>query len=348
MCLYPRLIENRKYRPSIKNMGIVPVLKDERMKYIPAKCGKCMECRQEKARDWSVRLYEELQVKFGYFVTLTFSDEALYSLLQYTGLTRVKGNENTIAKTGFRLFLERVRKETGQSVKHWFVTELGEDRGRIHLHGILFDQKAVEYMRKNWKYGNTFVGDYCNLRTVRYITKYMLKKDVKHPKFEGIVLSSAGIGAAYIKRINIKEKRERAHIDRTPAYIWRDGRKCKLPKYYVDKIFTDEDREEMWTRTLDTGITWIHGEKVHMDDESTIENLRNFYKAQSKAINFDDEEEWEKQKKEKQLARWREVRAMTRKKREALMAKRKTQHEKRLLAYHNFEAIAKGEEPILW
>ena len=45
-----------------KNQGNVPKCKDERLRYVPAKCGKCIECRREKARNWRIRLAEELKI----------------------------------------------------------------------------------------------------------------------------------------------------------------------------------------------------------------------------------------------------------------------------------------------
>ena len=64
----------------------------------------------------------------------------------------VKGNENNIATLALRKFLERCRKKTGKSIKHWCVTELGEDRGRIHLHGIFFGNQAAELVIEKWRY----------------------------------------------------------------------------------------------------------------------------------------------------------------------------------------------------
>lgn len=336
MCLYTKLILNKRYLPSIKNGGEVPECDDERKRFIPAKCGKCFECRAEKAREWQVRLYEELKVSFGYFVTLSFSDESLKKLCKQTGLKSWKNNENNIATAAFRLFLERIRKETGKSVKHWFITELGEKKDRIHLHGILFDQKAVVYMRKNWKYGNTFVGNCCNLKTIRYISKYMTKKDIKHPNFTGKVLASKGIGAAYLKRINIKAKKERAHIDSIAIYTFTDGRKVKLPKYYVDKIYSDEEREEMWMRNLDKGITYIHGEKMRMDDIEECNKLREYYKEFGKRVMYDNEEYWNAEKKRKQEERWRRIRALTGKAKERWEKLRNEQQTKRENAQRKF------------
>ena len=76
MCLFPRLIDNPKYKATKKNGGVIPPFHDKRVLKIPIGCNKCIECRKKKSRDWSVRLMEELQNnnKKGYFVTLTFID----------------------------------------------------------------------------------------------------------------------------------------------------------------------------------------------------------------------------------------------------------------------------------
>ena len=59
MCLYPKLIKNRRYVPNKKNGGVPPQCPDERLLYVTAACGKCMECRQQKQRQWLVRMSEE-------------------------------------------------------------------------------------------------------------------------------------------------------------------------------------------------------------------------------------------------------------------------------------------------
>ena len=84
MCLYPKLIKNRRYVPNKKNGGVPPQCPDERLRYVTAACGKCMECRQQKQRQWLVRMSEELrQEPNAYFITLTIDDKS-YSELSNT------------------------------------------------------------------------------------------------------------------------------------------------------------------------------------------------------------------------------------------------------------------------
>ena len=50
MCLYPKLIPNKRYLPTKKNGGIPPICPDERLHYVTAACGDCYECRKQKQR----------------------------------------------------------------------------------------------------------------------------------------------------------------------------------------------------------------------------------------------------------------------------------------------------------
>ena len=78
MCLYPNIIRNKKYMSNKKNGGIIPAVQDERTLYVAVGCGKCMECMKQKARNWQIRLSEEIRdTKNGIFVTLTFNEENL-------------------------------------------------------------------------------------------------------------------------------------------------------------------------------------------------------------------------------------------------------------------------------
>ncbi len=145
MCLYPRIILNRKYAANKKNKGVIPICKDKRALYVPVGCNNCIECRKQKARQWQVRLTEEVRNrKDGYFVTLTFSEEAIKELGENIELDGYN-LDNEIATKGCRRFLERWRKKYKKSVRHWLVTELGQTKTeRIHLHGFIFTDKIEQ------------------------------------------------------------------------------------------------------------------------------------------------------------------------------------------------------------
>ena len=303
MCLYPTFVKNPKYKPNKKNKGRPPICLDRRLYYIPVKCGCCIECRKEKQREWRVRLEEELRTRVGYFTTLTIAPESINNLETDTGL-KWEENPNEIATRALRLFLERVRKDTGKSIRHWCVTELGEEGDRIHLHGIFFGQKSAELVRKHWKYGFVFIGCFCNSRSINYMTKYMLKVDIKHPMFKQIVLASKGIGDGYFDRLDYLWQKQNYKNINVATYTFRNGTKMAMPKYYKNKLFTDEEREKMWTNNLNRGVLWIYGEKVKANDWKTIDNLRRYWQNYGINVMGDNPIAWnaakERRKEEKQ------------------------------------------------
>ena len=98
-------------------------------------------------------------------------------------------DDNTIATKAIRLMLERIRKKTGKSIKHWFTTELGHEKTeRLHLHGIVWGIGTDQLIREKWNYGITYTGNFVNEKTINYITKYMTKIDEEHPDFVGKIL----------------------------------------------------------------------------------------------------------------------------------------------------------------
>ena len=88
MCLYPKLIPNRRYLPTKKNGGVPPVCPNERLRYVTAACGECYECRKQKQRQWMVRMSEEnRQTPNAYFLTLTIDDKSYKQLKQTSSNT---------------------------------------------------------------------------------------------------------------------------------------------------------------------------------------------------------------------------------------------------------------------
>ncbi len=306
MCLYPTWGINPKYKPNKKNGGNPPKCEDGRLLYVPFKCGKCIECRKQKQREWRVRLAEELKDNFAYFVTLTISDQGLQYLEKRTGL-RIEGNPNEIATYAVRLFCERVRAATGKSMRHWFTTELGEDTDRIHLHGLTFGQNTAKLLRKHWTFGGIFIGTFTNERSINYMTKYMLKVDLKHPTYTPVVLASKGIGKGYIKRGGGKWQKDNYKKITVPSYTFRNGTKMSMPKYYKDKLFSDEERETMWLNNLERGYEYIGGEKVRADDTQTIENLRKFYRRKGVNIFHDNPDAWDEAKARRRMEKQRKA-----------------------------------------
>lgn len=304
MCLYPKLVKNRRYTVTKKNNGNVPTPKDPRVLYVPVECGYCMECNKRKSNWWKVRLSEEIKEdKTGKFITFTFSNEAYTRYVEK--VRKINGEiegyllDNEVATMATREFLERWRKKFKKSVKHWLITELGhEGTENIHMHGIIWAEN-VEDIEERWNAGkegpNGFVWkgkrrgeqlvNYVADRTISYMTKYMTKKDTKHVYYKPKILNSPGIGANYTKqynaRLNVFKGKE---TDTT--YKTAQGRKMSLPVYWRNKLYTEDEREELWLHQLDKNERWVGGERVEADKEEEYNKLVEYYRKKNYKLGY--------------------------------------------------------------
>ena len=297
MCLYPKLIENRKYKANKKNGGIIPPIRDERVKWVAVGCGKCIECRKQKKREWQVRMLEDIKVnKNGKFVTLTFDRESLQELQDNVGYIPDKYlQDNEVATLAVRRFLERWRKRFKISLRHWLVTELGHTgTERIHLHGIIWTDEPNDVITDIWKYGFVWFGSYVNEKTVNYIIKYINKVDNDHPNYQSKVLTSKGIGKNYLNEYNSKTNKFNGKQTKE-YYTTNNGLKINLPVYYRNNIYDEDEREQLWLNKLDKEVRYVCGEKVDISksDEAYIK-LRDYYRIKNKRLGYgDDKINWD-------------------------------------------------------
>lgn len=300
MCLYPKLIKNRKYTITKKNKGNVPEVKDARTLWVPVGCQKCIECRKQKGRSWSVRLQEHIRnpikKRNAKFVTLTFSNESIAKLIAdiEPGLEGYD-LDNEIATLAVRRFLERWRKKYKISIQHWLVTELGQPNHiyqgteNLHLHGILFTneykhntpgikeqyfKQQHEDIAKIWGYGHVFIGKYVDESSINYTIKYCTKVDIAHKEYNPKILTSPGIGSEYTKRLDAKLNKFNHHGETRETYNTRQNRKMNLPIYWRNKIYTEEEREKLWLQKLDKEERWVLGTRI-----STKEGPEAYYRA---------------------------------------------------------------------
>lgn len=273
---------------------------DYRKKYVPIGCGECIECRKQKAQQWRVRLSEEIKVnKYAYFVTLTFSNESLQELCNVAE----QPESNAVATLAVRRFLERYRKKYKVSLRHWLITELGhENTERIHLHGIIFREKPItnDELQDIWKYGKTDIGEYCNLQTINYIVKYVTKIDKDHKNFKAAIICSPGIGENFVKTYEAKNKYKYIKGESDESYTLQNGTKVALPIYYRNKLYTDEERQKLWTDRLDKDEIYVRG--IRIRNISSDEGQKKYYKLlenqqrENKMLGYGDtSKEWEKE-----------------------------------------------------
>lgn len=194
-------------------------------------CGKCLGCRKDRARQWRVRLLHEHM--FGkHFncicLTLTIDNDNYAKFSDKAGI-----------KACLRAFLDRLRYYTSSRKlpKRFFVTELGEERDRLHFHGFMWDiDIPYDKIRRCWSYGFIWIDKLKSVKQLSYATKYITKPSFKfhYP----LVFVSPGLGADYLKQRNWQDWHRK-----DPDYFLRmhctfNGWTYSLPHYYRRKMFS--------------------------------------------------------------------------------------------------------------
>ena len=88
------------------------------------KCGQCYECKTERARNWTYKIWlESLSHKEKCFITLTYKDD--------------DNGKKQVSKEEIQDFIKKLRKHTKKKIKYFAAGEYGEKRGRPHYHIII-------------------------------------------------------------------------------------------------------------------------------------------------------------------------------------------------------------------
>lgn len=210
-------------------------------------CGKCGACRYNRRADWSFRLAQELRVAdYAQFITLTYDDEHV-PFNQSTG-------ELSLDKTHLQLFIKRLRKfQDGNSkskIRYYAVGEYGSQTDRPHYHAILYNAvpDTIAHLDRTWTYGHYSV-DNLNSARIHYVTKYHVNavknEDGRTPEF-ALMSRNPGIGLNYVT--STKDY----HLKNNKFSVINNGYDQRMPRYYVDKIFSDLQRK-------------LHAEKVQIE-----------------------------------------------------------------------------------
>jgi hypothetical protein len=265
---------------------------------VPVGCGKCIECKRQKARGWQVRLQEDLREnKDALFVTYTFSNKGLQEIDNLIKGITGYDRDNEICRIAIRRYLERWRKKYKKSLRHWLVTELGHTgTERVHIHGIVWSKEKAD-VEKIWQYGRVWIGEYVNAKTINYIVKYVNKVDPVHKEYNSKIFTSPGIGSGYKKRRDIQRNTFKGK-DTIETYKTREGLEMALPIYYRNAIYSDEEKELLWLQKLDKMERWVDGVKVDISkNEDEYYKLLKYKRLKNKRLGYgDDSDNWELKK----------------------------------------------------
>ena len=226
-CLNPVLVVNPRYRKDSYRPQIVNAsYPSDYWLYVP--CGTCFACNKKRASDWRTRLVHEAQ----------FGDHRTSNWITLTIAPKYYAQFKDNPSKAIRLFLERLRQEVGHSIRHWFITELGEDNDRLHFHGFVFDIPCTyELFRKLWKYGFVYISN-VSYKRIGYACKYAQKISTTTSWFRPQVFCSAGLGRCYCLKYANFHISNLIQNDRHNVIV--GSCMCSLPRYYNEHIFGKE------------------------------------------------------------------------------------------------------------
>lgn len=246
-CLIGRRVVNPRYKKiSPDNHYILYNDRDGKYPkkdyYLDVDCGRCINCFKKYMSAWRFRLIHEFlglskeELNRSYYVTLTIEPK------YYT-------ENRVILKKMVRRFLERVRKKYGSSIRHFFVTERGEDFNRLHFHGFFINTTFdVADTYNMWYYGFVKVvpvvdAEYPLSQKISYCTSYVTKG--KKGKIDYIiadedwplVLVSQGLGKCYVNNPSAIHTGDILF----PMTFEPNGTPRSLPRYLRQKVFTESE-----------------------------------------------------------------------------------------------------------
>lgn len=224
-------------------------------------CGKCLQCRIQKRKEWQLRMLHELDDwETASFVTLTYNDYYLPFPEPY--MISGKGEKTqyskpigpitpywpTLKKNHLQKFLKRLRKNYDTKIKYFACGEYGENNQRPHYHLILYGLGLSGDARTHvmacwpfcdWQNPAIAQGSFglVEPESVGYVAGYIDKKYSgeigllayeslgREPPFR---LGSQGLGKNYIDK-NIQQMLDN-------GYVTLRGKKRSIPRYYIKKL----------------------------------------------------------------------------------------------------------------
>lgn len=212
-----------------------PIVLKKREAIVP--CNKCPKCIKRRVSAWSFRLMQqELVSSSAHFITFTYATE---------NMPFTSNGYPTCTKRDLQLFFKRLRKaDRTPNIKYYAVGEYGGKTKRPHYHALLFNAD-VNKVDSAWGLGHIYCGSVTGA-SIGYTLKYMSKNkrafklssgDDRVPEF---ALMSKGLGANYLTEEMIQW--HAIDLENRMYCTTYDGIKLSMPRYYKDKLYSDEER----------------------------------------------------------------------------------------------------------
>lgn len=175
-----------------------------RYKYELIPCGRCIDCRFSRSRDWATRcMLEAKQYKENYFITLTYDDDHLPyndTFVDKDGITWTDDGtwNGTLVPEHMQKFWKDLRRYykyhyNHDGIRFYDCGEYGSQTQRPHYHAIAFNLPIPaeelkvykikdgivywnwEIMSKIWGKGFVVITD-VSWSTCAYVARYIMKK----------------------------------------------------------------------------------------------------------------------------------------------------------------------------
>lgn len=216
-------------------------------KNLPCPCGRCPACYLRRAVQWSFRLVEEDKISTtAYFVTLTYDTQNVP--ISPNGFL-------TLHKKDLQKFIKRLRHTTNEKIKYYAVGEYGGKTSRPHYHLILFNA-TPDGIYKSWRMGHIHFGSVTQASigyTLKYISKNPKRKTFERDdRVKEWSVMSKGIGKSYITENSIKWHRN--DLENRMLVVSLDGFKLSMPRYYRNKIYTEQEKELIFSHMEEVEI----------------------------------------------------------------------------------------------
>lgn len=246
--------------------------------FITIPCGKCIECLEQRSKDWALRcMIEKKSHKESCIVTLTYKD-----------------TDGDLHREDITNFIKRLRKYLDKDdikIRYFGCGEYGDLGKRPHYHLIIFgwcprdlrfkfrsnDHKekfTSKTLEKLWKFGWVLVDPFVDYNSCKYSAKYMQKLNDYGDKPKPFLLYSTR------PAIGCYDLEEYLNILVNEFGFYLNGRFCRCPKsmlsafskyYSIDEDVINDYKYRSLNYLKKIGV-------INELSDLDFENLYDFYK----------------------------------------------------------------------
>ena len=219
-------------------------------------CGKCLSCRTMKTKEWSLRMWHELESHDkSVFITLTYQDIHL-------------PKNGTLVKEHLQLFLKRLRKAIHpRKIRYFACGEYGDTTQRPHYHLIVYglglDEIDKDHVKMAWPYADWRVYEIeknafgmVEPESIQYVAKYV-NKQLNGQMEDAIYTQTGRINPFRLVSLGLGREYCDTHIDQIKqlGFVTKNGIKQSIPRYYMKRHRIDVEKTIERAKERDMEIT---------------------------------------------------------------------------------------------